>query len=183
MFFLLNLSDSDNEASDYDYAVYLYERYYKTLWKYAYNLSKNEELANDIVSTTFLKVIELIESIRKIHPYKIRAYLMRMVKNNYLNYLNKEKFNVDFDSVSEYIYCNTNNDFANGTDKSEVEEILVHMPEPYKSILEYRYVYEELTYEEIALSLNINVKSIRMYKKRAIDMLRQRLEECKQKHE
>ena len=49
------------------------------------------------------------------------------------------------------------------------------MPEPYKSILIYRYVYDELTYEEIALTLNINIKNIRVYKQRAIEMLKQRL--------
>ncbi len=182
MFFLLNLSNSDIEANDYEYAAYLYEKYYKTLWKCAFNLSKNCDIANDMVSTTFLKVIEQIEIIRKIQPYKIRAYLMRMIKNNYLNYINKEKLNVDFDSISEYCY-NTDDGFTEKIGESEVEKIIKHMPEPYKSILTFRYIYEELTYEEIALTLNINVKSIRVYKKRAIDMLRQRLKGCEQKHE
>ena len=186
MFFLLNLSDSEDsnsKANDYEYAVYLYEKYYKTLWKYAFNISKNKEFSSDMVSTTLLKVIELIESIREIHPYKIRSYLMRMIKNNYLNYIDKEKLIVDLDSISEYILCNTDDDFTEKNDESEVQEILKHMPEPYRSILQYRYVYDELTFEEIALTLNINVKNIRVYKKRAIDMLRQRLKGGEQKHE
>jgi len=186
MFFLSNLSDSEDsniEANDYEYEMYLYERYYKALWKYAFNLSKSQEVANDIVSTTFLKVIELIEAIRKIQPYKIRAYLMRMIKNNYLNYIDKEKLNVDFDETSEYICYNADDDFTERIGESEVEKILKHMPEPYKSILQYRYLYDELTYEEIALTLNINVKNIRAYKKRALDMLKQRLKDGGNKYE
>ena len=108
---------------------------------------------------------------------------MRMIKNNYLNYIDKEKLIVDLDSISEYILCNTDDDFTEKNDESEVQEILKHMPEPYRSILQYRYVYDELTFEEIALTLNINVKNIRVYKKRAIDMLRQRLKGGEQKHE
>jgi DNA-directed RNA polymerase specialized sigma24 family protein len=57
------------------------------------------------------------------------------------------------------------------------------MPEPYKSILVYRYVYDELTYEEIALTLNINIKNIRVYKKKAIEMLKQRLKGGEMKNE
>lgn len=186
MFFLLNLSDSEDstvKVNDYEYATYLYEKYYKTLWKYAFSLSKNNAIANDIVSATFLKVIERIEIIEKIQPYKIRAYLMSMVRNNYLNYIGKENLNVDFDSIPEYIYYNADDDFTEKVGESEVEKVLKHMPEPYKSILQYRYLYDELTYEEIALTLNINVKSIRVYKKRAVDMLKQRLKGGGNKHE
>jgi len=186
MFFLLNLSDTeepDSEINNYEYAIYLYEKYNKTIWKYAYLLSKNHEIANDLVSITFLKVIEKIEIIKKVHRYKIKSYLISMVKNTFINYYNKEKLTVDIDSISEYSCYDANNDFTEKIGVSEVEETLNHMPEPYKSILVYRYVYDELTYEEIALTLNINIKNIRVYKKRAIDMLKQRLKGGEMKHE
>jgi DNA-directed RNA polymerase specialized sigma24 family protein len=44
-------------------------------------------------------------------------------------------------------------------------------------------VYDELTYEEIAISLNINVNSIRVYKQRALEMLKQRMKGGKNKNE
>jgi len=178
MFIIFNMPDmeeSDIEVNNYEYTKNLYEKYGKTLWKYAFKLSKNNEIADDILSTTFLKVIEKIEIIKKIHSYKIKAYLMSMVKHNYFNFIKRDKLNVDFDSIAEYIPCNADNDFTEKIGVSEVEETLNHIPEPYKSILVYRYVYDEITYEEIAIALNLNVKSIRMYKKRALDMLKNRL--------
>nr|WP_312576496.1 sigma-70 family RNA polymerase sigma factor [Sedimentibacter sp.] len=185
MFLLLTASDMEEsgmEVSNRDYATYLYEKYGKTLWKYAYKLSKNHDISNDMVSTTFLKVIEKIETIKKVHTYKLKSYLMSMVKNTYINYINREKSNVDFDSISEYISF-TDDDFTEKVGISEVEDALNHIPEPYKSILISRYVYEEMTYENIAAILNINVKSIRMYKKRAIDMLKTRMKGGETNHE
>lgn len=173
LFTMPNIKESDFD--DNEHITILYEKYGRALWKYAYSLSQNNEIAGDIVSTTFLKVIEKIDIIKKIHKYKIKSYLMSMVRNTYLNYLNKEKLTVDIGNISEYSCYDTNNDFTEKIGVSEVEETLNHMPEPYKSILVYRYVYEELTYEEIALTLNINIKNVRVYKKRAIEMLKQRL--------
>lgn len=184
MFFLLMTSglDENIEDNDYDYLTNLYDKYGKALWKYAYKLSENYEIANDITSITFLKIIENLDKIRKIHPYKIRAYLMTMIKNTHLNYIKKEKIKLDFESVPEYVYSVDNN-FTEKNCVSEIEEVINHMPEPYKSILIYRYVYEELSYDEIAITLNINPKNIRMYKKRAVDMLKQRLKGGEINHE
>ncbi len=184
MFILFSFPDIEgSDFNENEYVTALYEKYGKPLWKYAYLLSQNNEIASDLVSATFLKVIEKIDIIKKIHRYKIKSYLMSMVKNTYFNYLNKEKSFIDIDSISEYSYYNTDNDFTEKIGVSEVEETLNHMPEPYKSILVYRYVYDELTYDEIALTLNINAKSIRVYKKRAIEMLKQRLKGGEMNHE
>ncbi|WP_374049913.1 RNA polymerase sigma factor [Sedimentibacter sp. MB35-C1] len=76
--------------------------------------------------------------------------------------MNKEKTNIDLESISEYSLYNPENDFTEKFGVSEIEETLNYMPEPYKSILIYRYVYDEVTYEEIAIALNINAKNIRV---------------------
>lgn len=184
MFILFTLPDiEESDFNENEYVTILYEKYGKSLWKYAYSLSRNNEIASDLVSTTFLKVIEKIDIIKKVHKYKIKSYLMSMIRNTYFNHLNKEKLTIDVDNISEYSCYETDSDFTEKIGVSEVEETLNHMPEPYKSILVYRYVYDELTYEEIALTLNINIKNIRVYKKRAIDMLKQRLKGGEMNHE
>lgn len=178
LFFLLNISDTEGkntELSDREYVIFLYETYYDTLWKLACFITKNNAVASDIISITFLKVLEQIGSIKKINEYKIKAYLSIMVRNNCLNYIKKENLFVDFENVSEYICLSTEDDFTERIGTSDVEDTLSHMPEPYKSILYYRYGYEELSYDEIADALGINRNSIRMYAKRAITMLRQRM--------
>lgn len=78
MFILLTLPDTEESTlDDKEFVINLYEKYGKSLWKYAYSLSKNNEVANDLVSATFLKIIEKIDIIRKVHRYKIKSYLMK----------------------------------------------------------------------------------------------------------
>ncbi len=179
MFFLSNLSDTvggNTELNDKEYAAFLYETYYDALWKYALFLTNNNyTVSSDIISISFLKVLEQIHSVRKIGKYKIKAYLKKSVYNNYLNYIKKEKLLDDLTEISKHTCLSVEDDFSEDIGTSDVEDALNHMPEPYKSVLYYRYGYEELSYDEIADLLGINRKSIRMYAKRAVDMLRQRI--------
>lgn len=179
MFFLSNLLDTYGESaelSDKEFAAFLYETYYDTLWKYALFLTNNNyTVASDVISISFLRILEQIHSVRKIKKYKIKAYLKKSVYNNYLNYIRKEKLSDDFTEILKHTCLSAENDFSESIGTSDVEDALNHMPEPYKSILYYRYGYEELSYDEIADLLEINRKSIRMYAKRAVDMLRQRM--------
>jgi len=116
-----------------------------------------------------------VRGVRKIKKYKIKAYLIKAVHNNYINYIKKEKLLDNFVEISKHAYLSIENDFSENVGTSDVEDALNYMPEPYKSVLYYRYGYEELSYDEIADLLDINRKSIRMYAKRAVDMLRQRM--------
>ena len=70
MFFLLNISDTEDEnteLSDREYVTYLYETYYDALWRYALFLTnKNATIASDIISITFLNVLVQVRGVRKI---------------------------------------------------------------------------------------------------------------------
>jgi DNA-directed RNA polymerase specialized sigma24 family protein len=79
MFLFTIFSTEESDFNENEYITVLYEKYGKALWEYAYLLSQNNEIASDLVSTTFLKVIEKMEIIKKVHRYKIKSYLMSMV--------------------------------------------------------------------------------------------------------
>ncbi len=166
---------SNTEGNNVELVTNLYNTYSKTMWKYAYKLSNDYEISNDIVSISFLKIIEKLDLVKKIRKYKIKSYLLSIVKNSFINYKSKEKEYINYDDVKEVVADDRSNDFFQ-YNYSKVEETLDYMPEPYKSIIKFRYVYEELSYEEIAELLDISTNSIRMYKKRAIDMLKERLQ-------
>jgi RNA polymerase sigma factor (sigma-70 family) len=123
MFLFVMPVTEESNFNEKEYITILYEKYGRSLWKYAYVLSQNNEIASDLVSITFLKVIEKMGIIKKVHRYKIKSYLMSMVKNTYINYLNKEKLIIDIDNISEYSFT---------------KEILEKRPEmkPSKKVLE-----------------------------------------------
>lgn len=55
----------NEEVSDCDFINNVYETYGKTMWKYAYKLSKNYDTANDIISISFVNIIEKVSIIKK----------------------------------------------------------------------------------------------------------------------
>lgn len=167
--------NSESEGIGVELVTDLYNTYGKAMWKYAYKLSNDYEISNDVVSIAFVKIIEKLDLVKKIRKYKIKSYLLSIVKNSFINYKSKEKEYVNYDDIKEVIADGGSNNFFKDN-YSKVEETLDYMPEPYKSIIKFRYVYEELSYEEIAELLDISANSIRMYKKRAIDMLKERLQ-------
>ena len=69
----------------------LYDEYHKSLWGYAYFLSKDKNIADDIVQTVFMNIIKHEKRLRRIFSGDIPAYLKVAVKNAYINYVGKEK--------------------------------------------------------------------------------------------
>ncbi|MDF2678174.1 MAG: hypothetical protein K0Q97_2516 [Bacillota bacterium] len=78
MFLFVMPVTEESNFNEKEYITILYEKYGRSLWKYAYVLSQNNEIASDLVSITFLKVIEKMGIIKKVHRYKIKSYLMSM---------------------------------------------------------------------------------------------------------
>lgn len=64
-----------------------YRKYYNDLFNYAYYLSHNVYIAEDVVAETFLRAID------KINTYKdeatIKSWLLSIAHNYYINYLRK----------------------------------------------------------------------------------------------
>lgn len=81
---------SNEEENDLEFITRLYNNYGKIMWKYAYKLCNDYDVSNDVVSMTFLKIIEKVEIVRKVRIYKIKSYLMSIVKNTFLNYKKNE---------------------------------------------------------------------------------------------
>ena len=80
----------------------LYDEYYKSLWGYAYYLSKDKNIADDIVQTVFMNIIKNKERLRRIFSGDIpmlsgthsliRGYQYRVVT-----------VGVVYDSVGRYV--------------------------------------------------------------------------------
>ena len=62
----------------------LYKRYYPRLYHYAYQFSKNAQMAEDLVHEVFLKVWE---HRKNINPVAIESLLFKMTRNMCLNHL------------------------------------------------------------------------------------------------
>ena len=58
----------------------IYERYFKDVFLYTYALSKDQHIAEDITSETFIKAIDSIDDFRG--NSDIRVWLCQIAKNS-----------------------------------------------------------------------------------------------------
>ena len=78
----------------------LYNKYFKTVYKYLICLTHNKELAEDLSQETFCNAINKIDKFRG--DCKISVWLCEIAKNLWLNELKKNKRNSLFKTVCKF---------------------------------------------------------------------------------
>ena len=83
----------------------LYDLYSKDVYRFIYSLSFDEEVAKDIMQTTFLECIKSIKNFKGNCSEK--TWLLSISKNQYYTYLKKHPktqsiYESDFDEVEEF---------------------------------------------------------------------------------
>ena len=125
----------------------IYRIYFEDVYRFLLSLSKNKDVAQDITSETFLKVINNSNKIEKTR--NIKAYIFTIAKNTYINYFNKnklmiatddiEKFDQGIDSFEENLIENDN--------VKVLKDAIDKLDEPYRSITKLRL--NDLSFKEI----------------------------------
>lgn len=67
----------------------LYKKYSKLVYNYSYSLCEDREIAEELTQETFYKAIKGINKFR--NECKINTWLCQIAKNEWKNYLSKEK--------------------------------------------------------------------------------------------
>jgi RNA polymerase sigma-70 factor, ECF subfamily len=158
----------------------LFKLHYSNLCSYAKILVKCPDVAKDIVQEKFILIWEKRRSIKVELSWK--AYLYRSVHNECLNHLKKscslyqkqEKFYKEMVLHNNLILSNFD---ANSFDKLIEEDLEKKLKEALDDLpAECRKVfilsrYNQLSYKEIAKTLNISVNTVKTQMKRAIKKL------------
>lgn len=72
LFIYLAMIDDDTQRSKFEY---IYHTYYGMMYKVAYELTKDQRLAEDAVHETMVNIIEDIDTIRMDNPKELKSYL------------------------------------------------------------------------------------------------------------
>ena len=131
----------------------LYREHARQIYHYIYAKCQDPELAQDIVQTTFLKVVSKIDTFQG--QCKLSTWLCQIAKNEYLNHCRKhgrqssleayieEKGEGILSDRSEMIDDIIQRDWA-----EEVRKVIGLLSEPYREVLRLR-LYGECSFEEI----------------------------------
>lgn len=157
---------------DVDALRMLHEKYYNRLWLWAGKYTRNEALAEELVSDCFIK---LWDGRRKIIIEKsLKSYLFLMLRNQITSHSRKSKHEFVFDAgnvpdVPDETEINSQDFYA------ELYAAIGRLPEQRRRILELA-AFESLSYKEIADRLNISVNTVKTQMGRAYQFLKEELD-------
>lgn len=146
----------------------LYEKYQKLIYRMAYNILNDHYLAQDIVHTTFIKIISNIDRIKKLENNEIRAFIMMISRNLCFNILKEKKKDYLYDNLGdmENLDIDVDEQIINNELLEEIKQKIKLLYPPYADIIAMKY-YFEYSDTEISRILDITEQNVRVRLHRA----------------
>lgn len=157
---------------DVDALRILHDKYYSQMWLWASKYTRNESLAEELVSDCFIKLWDHRQNI--IIEKSLKSYLFLMLRNQIVSQSRKSKHEIVIGSdklpdLPDELTIN-NQDFYAG-----LYAAIHKIPEQRRKILELA-VFESLSYKEIAAQLGISVNTVKTQMGRAYQFLKEELD-------
>lgn len=152
---MMLISDCDEK----EIFIKLFNTYEQDMFKQAYKILNDYQLAEDVVQECFLDIAKNFDSFKfKSISLDTQRYLMIIAKNRSIDYYRKKKKENFANEVDEII-----DDLSNVEDLLEVKSIENYyesLPQEYQTILslKYRFGYK---YDEIAKHLEISKSTVK----------------------
>ena len=152
----------------------LFRKYFSSLCVFARQYVYDNDKVKDIVHDVFINIWEKDELYEA--DALVKGYLFTSVKNRCFNYLrDNKKFNKEGDEAYNYDMPHQQH---NPTEYKELEHIIKNeinkLPDKCKEVFMLSR-YEELKYAEIAMRLDISIKTVEAHISKALKILRENL--------
>lgn len=128
----------------------LYKKYSKLIINISFSIVKNREIAEEVLQTIFLKLIQL--SPEKIPTKNEFSWLYTVTKNESIQYLRKNNTYVNLDDI--YNVEDNNNEIENITNRDSYNKLISKLNNTEKEIVSLK-VLSGFTFKEIGQILNI----------------------------
>ncbi len=141
----------------------------------AYSYLKSDALAKDAVSASFEKIIKNISIISNIPCHKMNSYIVTIVRNTSLDILKKEKHSIAEDPCEmERIIDESSVITSNQPDFEVLLSAVDNLTTEEKKLIWLRFD-SELSFAQIANTLNITEQTARKRMERVLSKLRKML--------
>ena len=152
--------------------VRVYEEFSPSLYRYAYRLLGDQDLAEECVSETFSRYLQVIR--RGSNPEgNLRAYLYRMAHNWAVDFYRKQTPQAPLDSDA---HPDPKGDLEHRVhsrqEAAKLRQALLNLPEELRMVIELRFM-EEWSHDRVAEFLGKTVDATRALQYRALVALRQ----------
>ncbi len=153
----------------------LFNKYYKKLYNYAFKVTKEKIISEEVVQDSFIKLWENFEKIKEVDR-SIEAYLMITLKNKIIDYYRKSQtqikhINLYTDNKETELNIDAQWEL---TDKID----LIYSKLPEKTVEIFKLSRDKgLTYQEISVHKNISIKTVELHISKALTTFRKDLKE------
>lgn len=163
----------------------IFEQYYKRVYYAAYRVIKDQDLAEDITQETFMKAFKNLHTVQDVE--KMGAWLSIIATRTAIDHL--RRLNRWNDFTTSDVYIDTGADVTRldhistvetGLEKTYVKELLLEeidkLKPDHKEVLLLFY-HHDLTYEEIATLLDVQLATVKSRMFRAKKKLKESIEQ------
>ncbi|MDJ1469915.1 RNA polymerase sigma-70 factor [Cytophagaceae bacterium DM2B3-1] len=149
----------------------VFKRFYVPLGRTVNRMLNDQDATEDIVQEVFIKIWNNRENLQ--FNFSIKAYLYRSAINSALNYLEKSKKTVtlESDSMPEPSHSDVEETFNLKEVETHIQDALNNLPPACKAIFVLSR-YEDMSYREIAESLQLSPKTIENQMGKALKLMR-----------
>lgn len=154
----------------------LYSRHYQVLFRYAYKLTREKQLALDSVQELFFQLWTRREKLGSVQS--VRFYLMKWLKREVIRLLNNKHHGsqvVGLESDQEYpdlvVEDLLDRKETLSHNAVQVRKALEQLSKREREVIYMRF-FLELTYEEICEAMNLSYQVVMNYMHRALKALR-----------
>jgi RNA polymerase sigma-70 factor, ECF subfamily len=164
---LQKAQDGDTEA----FAL-IYDHFGPKIYKFIYFRVGHKEIAEDVLSDTFVKGWQKINHVTS--PAALSAWLYQIAKNNIIDYYRIKKETVALEDVQDFLEDEVDPVDATNLNiqQKQLLEFLKELPEEQQEVIKYKF-FEDLSNEEIAYVMGKNEGAIRVIQHRAISKLKE----------
>lgn len=154
----------------------LFKTYYSPLVKLVYRMLKDADVSEDIVQDVFIKVWNNRHNLDE--NKSIKSYLYRSAINTSLNYIEKNKRSIQITKIDSSLSSYSSNQTEEKVNLKELEKkisIAIDTLPPKCKVIFVMSRYEELSYKEIAETLELSVKTVENQIGKALSIMRELL--------
>ncbi len=159
---------------DIDKMGLLYERYYRQLYRFLYNMTRQKELSEDLVQNVFIKMLKYNDGFQGYGEFK--TWMYRIARNIVYDHFKKEKNMPVHADVKDYETRIAGDLLADA--QIEKEQELKYLEAALEKLsTENRELlilcrFQELKYHEIAKILNTTEGAVKVRVHRALNQLK-----------
>jgi RNA polymerase sigma-70 factor (ECF subfamily) len=152
----------------------IYDHFADKIYRFIYFRVGHQQVAEDVLSDTFVKSWEKINQINS--PSALSGWLYQIAKNNIIDYYRLKKELVTLSEVEEFLIDEANPvDSVNlNLEQNNILNVLNQLPQDQQQVIKYRF-FEDLSNEEIAYVMGKSEGAIRVLQHRAINKLKELL--------